>query len=79
MAKQAARLKVLAQLRPPTAQTAEITNTMQADLSADIAPWLPQPLLQASAEVRALNLAALWPQAPVTALEGSVQAGPKDS
>lgn len=79
LATQAARLKVLAQLRPPTAQTAEITNTMQADLSADIAPWLPQPLLQASAEVRALNLAALWPQAPVTALEGSVQAGPKDS
>ena len=76
LATEAARLKVLAQLRPPTA---EATNTMQADLSADIAPWLLQPLLQASAEVRALNLAALWPQAPVTALEGSVQAGPKDS
>ena len=76
VATEAARLQVLAQLRPPTAQTAEITNTMQADLSAEIAPWLPQPLLQASAEVRALNLAALWPQAPVTALEGSVQAGP---
>ena len=76
LATEAARLKVLAQLRPPTA---EAVNTMQADLSAEIAPWLPQPLLQASAEVRALNLAALWPQAPATALEGSVQAGPKDS
>ena len=37
-----------------------------------------QPLLQASADVRALNLAALWPQAPATALEGSVQAGPQE-
>lgn len=76
LATEAARLQVLAQLRPPTADAA---NTMQADLSANVAPWAPQPLLQASAEVRALNLAALWPQAPTTKLEGSVQAGPQDS
>lgn len=76
LATEAARLKVLAQLRPPTAEAA---NTVQADVSAEIAPWAPQPLLQASAEVRALNLAALWPQAPTTALEGSVQAGPQGS
>ncbi|WP_169168627.1 translocation/assembly module TamB domain-containing protein [Acidovorax sp. SRB_24] len=55
------------------------TNTMQADVRAELAPWAAQPLRQASAELRALNLAALWPQAPATALDGSVQAGPQDS
>lgn len=52
-------------------------NTMQADVQASVAPWAAQPLLQASADLRALNLAALWPQAPTTALQGSVQAGPQ--
>lgn len=54
-------------------------NPMQADVQAEIAPWAVQPLLKASADLRALNLALLWPQAPVTALEGSVQAGPEGS
>ena len=63
----------------PAAPPAPAANTMQADVQADIAPWAPQPLLQASADLRALNLAALWPQAPTTALEGSVQAGPQSS
>ena len=111
LATEAARLKVLAQLRPPGANVTDAlgvaeavadkavpdkaitktpakpaangsappANTMQADVRADLAPWAAQPLLQASADLRALNLAALWPQAPATALEGSVQAGPKDS
>ncbi len=116
LATEAARLQVLAQLRPPTASAtdaidgqhaqditqtvagaaakaaaqppakaasannappAQATNTMRADVRAEVAPWAPQPLLQASADLRALNLAALWPQAPTTALEGSVQAGPQ--
>ncbi len=102
LATEAARLQVLAQLRPPEANATEATeaqsargvaqaaagladkaavkppaNTMQADVRAEVAPWAPQPLLQASADLRALNLAALWPQAPTTALEGSVQVGPQ--
>ena len=113
LATEAARLQVLAQLRPPGANAADAlgeqtpaqampeavgnkatakkpvkpaasntppippANTMQADVRADVAPWAPQPLLQASADLRALNLAALWPQAPTTALEGNVQAGPQ--
>lgn len=120
LATEAARLQVLAQLRPPGADTSDPVdaqraqqvaqavvdaaqkastgkaaahtaaphksasgtpaaapaNTMQADVRAEVAPWAPQPLVQASADLRALNLAALWPQAPTTALEGSVQAGP---
>lgn len=113
LATEAARLQVVAQLRPPEADatdplgkpnpdqampkavvtkvatqtpvkpaansTPPPANTMQANLRADVAPWAPQPLLQASAELRALNLAALWPQAPTTALQGSVQAGPQDT
>ena len=81
IADKAAKDKSTAKTRPATAATgaplAAPANTMQADVRAEIAPWAPQPLLQASAELRALNLAALWPQAPTTALEGSVQAGPE--
>lgn len=49
---------------------------MQADVQAQIAPWAPQPLLQAQAALRALDLAAIWPQAPVTRLSGEVRAEP---
>lgn len=49
---------------------------MQADVEATIGPWAPQPLQAATATLQALNLAALWPQAPVTQLHGTVTAGP---
>jgi len=49
---------------------------MQADLHATLRPWSPQPVESATATLRALNLAALWPQAPATLLSGAVQAGP---
>lgn len=49
---------------------------MQADASATLMPWAPQPLVEARVQLRALNLAAIWPQAPATQLYGSVQAGP---
>ncbi|QLA83767.1 DUF490 domain-containing protein [Acidovorax sp. JMULE5] len=52
---------------------------MQADLQATLAPWSPQPLQSAQATLRAVNLAALWPQAPTTRLHGTVQAGPTGS
>jgi translocation and assembly module TamB len=52
------------------------SEAMQADLSATVAPWAAQPLLAASATLSAVDLAALWPQAPVTQLHGTVQAGP---
>ena len=55
---------------PPTAEP------MQADVQATLAPWSPQPLQSAQATLRAVDLAALWPQAPATQLHGTVQAGP---
>ncbi|KRC23415.1 translocation/assembly module TamB domain-containing protein [Acidovorax sp. Root217] len=52
------------------------TEPMQADVQATILPWVPQPLKQAQATLKALDLAALWPQAPRTLLHGTVQVDP---
>ncbi|MFZ2857020.1 translocation/assembly module TamB domain-containing protein [Acidovorax sp.] len=74
----AAQLQLEARLRPvaQTAQTPQPTEAMQADLQATLAPWAPQPVQQARATLRAVNLATLWPQAPATLLHGTLQAGP---
>ncbi|WP_216350713.1 translocation/assembly module TamB domain-containing protein, partial [Hydrogenophaga sp. A37] len=45
-------------------------------LTARVMPWASQPLVSADANAQALNLAALWPAAPVTALSGRVLAQP---
>lgn len=58
-----------------TAPTAPV-EPMQADVQATIHPWAPQPLKQAHATLKALDLAALWPQAPRTLLHGTVQVDP---
>ncbi|CAN7365429.1 translocation/assembly module TamB domain-containing protein [Acidovorax sp. LjRoot117] len=59
--------------RTPTPPPAE---PMQADLTATVTPWTAQPLQAATAALRAVDLAALWPQAPSTQLHGTVKAGP---
>ncbi|RZJ57904.1 MAG: hypothetical protein EON49_14830, partial [Acidovorax sp.] len=56
--------------KPPPAEP------MQADLTATVTPWTAQPLQAATAALRAVDLAALWPQAPSTQLHGTVKAGP---
>lgn len=76
LASAAAQLQLHAQLRPGTNTTPSAAHAMQAEVTADIAPWATQPLRQAQATLHAVNLAALWPQAPATALQGTVQAGP---
>lgn len=69
--------------KSPTRQSAKLPSPaaepMQADLQAALAPWSPRPLQSAQATLRAVNLAALWPQAPTTRLHGTVQAGPTGS
>jgi translocation and assembly module TamB len=52
---------------------------MQAQLSAQIAPWQTQALVQAQGQWQALDLAALWPQAPRTGLSGQAKVTPKGS
>ena len=56
---------------------ADGSSGMHAQLQATLAPWLPQPVVDAQADLADLNLAALWPQAPVTQLSGHLQAAPQ--
>ncbi|MCS4509426.1 translocation/assembly module TamB domain-containing protein [Xylophilus ampelinus] len=74
LATEAARLAVAARLQQTETGTAPATS---ADLKAQIAPWLPQPLVQLDARLAALDLAAFWPQLPTTLLEGQVQVQPE--
>lgn len=61
---------------PTKAPAPAPAQPMQADVQATLAPWATQPLQAASATLHAIDLAALWPQAPATQLHGTVQAGP---
>ena len=49
----------------------------QASISARVLPWAAQPLPEASATLRDLDLAMLWPQAPQTQLTGTAQVQPQ--
>ena len=60
-----------------TTSTANATDTPVLDASARIRPWKTQPIEAANARMNRLNLAALWPQAPVTELSGTVVAQPE--
>jgi len=68
-----ARLRVQAQVRPAEE---DADTPMRAQLQANIAPWQPQPVIDARAALENLDLARLWPQAPATQLTGTVEAGP---
>ncbi|MDQ0568379.1 translocation and assembly module TamB [Variovorax paradoxus] len=68
-----ARLQVAAELKPaePAAE-----DPMEAKLQANIAPWLPQPVIDANADLRNVDAASLWPGAPRTQLTGTVEVQP---
>ncbi|MDP3354262.1 MAG: translocation/assembly module TamB domain-containing protein [Polaromonas sp.] len=55
---------------------AQTGPTPQASATARITPWAAQPLPQADATFRALDLASLWPTAPQTGLSGSLSVRP---
>ena len=65
-----------ASAKPARGETPPASPAMQAQVQATLSPWQTQPLQAANATLQAVNLAALWPQAPVTDLHGTVQAGP---
>lgn len=73
-----AQIQLTAQLRG-TDGAGPTHPPLRADLQARIAPWAGQPLLQAAAEVQALDLAALWPQAPATQLSGTAALEPAEA
>jgi translocation and assembly module TamB len=51
----------------------------QASINAHISPWAAQPVPEAKATFRDLDLALLWPQAPQTQLTGTAQLVPQDA
>jgi translocation and assembly module TamB len=69
------RLALQAQLFPALGDQPE--NNPQATLTAQLMPWKAQPLTQAQANWKSLNLAALWPQAPMTDLSGEARVTPE--
>jgi translocation and assembly module TamB len=71
-----ARLAVAAQLKPVDPAAAA---PMEAQLQANIAPWQPQPVIDARAQLQNLDVALLWPGAPSTLLSGEIEAGPDGS
>ena len=72
-----AELELRAHLTPDSGATAALS--MQASLVALLRPWQAQPIVSATAQWQALNLAALWPQAPLTALDGKAHITPAGS
>ncbi|WCM94167.1 translocation/assembly module TamB domain-containing protein [Acidovorax sp. NCPPB 2350] len=62
--------------RPAPASPPAAPEPMRADVQARIAPWATQPVLEARAELQALDVAALWPGAPATRLSGRIGAAP---
>ncbi|SEF29321.1 translocation/assembly module TamB domain-containing protein [Variovorax sp. NFACC27] len=69
----AARLQVAAELKPAEENA---DAPMEASLQAQIAPWLPQPVIDAKADLRNVDASSLWPGAPETRLTGIVELQP---
>ena len=59
----------------PSDDPASATPTLAA--TAHLLPWAEQPVQSADATAHQLNLASLWPQAPLTALSGTLKAAPE--
>ncbi|WP_295985542.1 translocation/assembly module TamB domain-containing protein [uncultured Variovorax sp.] len=68
-----ARLQVAAELKPAEENA---DAPMEASLQAQIAPWLPQPVIDAKADLRNVDASSLWPGAPETRLTGTVELQP---
>lgn len=70
-----AALDISAQAQPADGATGPDATTLS--LTARVLPRAAQPLHSADVNARALDLAMLWPTAPVTALSGQLQAQPE--
>lgn len=63
----------------PTSGAAGTQTTPTLVATARVMPWAVQPLISVDAVAHRLDLAALWPQAPLTALTGTLSARPEGS
>ncbi len=64
------------QLQAQVVPELKAAQAMQANVTTRLQPWQPQPVLQATAKWRSLDLAALWPQAPQTLMHGEATVTP---
>lgn len=71
-----AQLDLAMDLQPQGSASSRPLGAMQGTLQARIRPGQDQPIEQARAQWRALDLADLWPQAPQTQLTGQAQVVP---
>lgn len=62
--------------QPAAGNTTMAATAVHASATARIMPWAAQPLPQADASFRDLDIAALWPDAPQTLLTGSASVRP---
>lgn len=69
-------LKANLQATPQTGQAQAKQRQPHASATARVMPWAAQPLPQADAEFRDVDMAALWPNAPQTLLTGSAKVRP---
>lgn len=69
-----AELQMSAQPSPALPQKNQ--RQPQATATARVMPWAPQPLPQADANFRDLDVAAFWPEGPQTLLTGSANVQP---
>lgn len=72
-----ARLKIEATLQP-VGET-DPARPVDALVQAQIAPWAPQPVVDAQARLRNLDLAWVLPEAPRTRLSGELSVHPDDT
>ncbi len=81
LATAAAQLQLQADVQPGTSRAGLPAGTkaqaagMRASVQATVQPWAAQPVQQAQATLQSVNLAALWPQAPATDLQGTLSLG----
>ena len=64
---------------PPANNKPPLTTNPQASATARVMPWAAQPLPQADATFKNLNIATLWPDTPQTMLTGSASVRPADN
>jgi translocation and assembly module TamB len=79
LARSAGPLQLTADLQPAAGSPGATGGAqgMRAHVTARILPWAAQPVVDAQARYRQLDLSVLWPDAPSTRLDGSAQVQPR--
>ena len=78
-ARLALQVNLRPELRPASGpvRRSSVPLPVQVHLTAQLAPWQPQLIVQAQGQWQGLNLATLWPQLPQTHLDGNLSVHPQ--